>query len=355
VAIAPPTLLLAGGRGYSRRRRVEGEFMKRSAWALMLAGAAALVSAGGAAASRAAEAAAGLEQTAETDTLVAPLDLSLQPSAPESIYAPPEAMSEQNAVNAGGVNFTLYAIYSSDYVYRGIDRSETSASEDSGNMQIEGQMRFDLGRFPDLFMGVFTNINDADPISRFQEIRPYFGLELTARPIIFTVGNTFYIYPDRDEFNTAEVFARLKLDDSYFFRSDEPVFSPYVLAAWDYDKYDGFYIEAGVRHDFAIDELDVVLSPIARIAYVLNQKAFREVGLPGNDPGFESGTSGNDTGFQHYEIGMELSYGLNDVLKIPARYGQLDLKGYLFYTDQLENDLRASTELYGGVGIGFRY
>ena len=284
-----------------------------------------------------------------------PLDLAMQVGAPESIYAPPEAMAEELAVNAGGVNFTLNATFFSDYVYRGIDRSESSGREDSGNVQIEGQMRFELGRVPDLLMGVFTNINDADPISRFQEIRPYVGLELTARPIIFTVGNTFYIFPDRDQFNTSEVFARLMLDDSYFFRSDDPVFSPYVMAAWDYDKYNGFYIESGIRHDFTMEELPLTISPIARVAYVMNQKAFRTVGMPGLDPSFESGTSGPDTGFQHYELGMELRYGLNDLLNIPARYGKLDFTGYLFYTDGMKNDLRADTEIYGGVGVGFSY
>jgi len=291
----------------------------------------------------------------QAGALVTPLDLSLQGAVPESIYAPPEAMAEEQQVNAGGVNFRLDAFYSTDYVFRGIDRSETSGTEDSGNVQIDGQMRFELGRFPDLFLGVFTNINDADPISRFQEIRPYYGLELTARPIIFTVGNTFYIFPDRDAFNTAEVFAQLKLDDSYFFRTDDPVFSPYVMAAWDYDKHDGFYIEAGVRHDWALEGLPIVISPVARAAYVINHKAFREGGLTGNDPSFEAGTTGDDTGFQHYEVGLELTYRLNELLSIPARYGQLDLKGYLFYTDQLQNDLRADTELYGGLGVGFRY
>jgi hypothetical protein len=317
--------------------------MTRWLWTLVLGGAGLM--AGGV---RAADA-------PQQEDLVHPIDLSLQPQPPESIYAPPEAMAEETAVNAGGVNFKLYATYFSDYVFRGIDRSETSGREDSGNVQIDGQMRFELGRVPDLFMGVFTNINDADPISRFQEIRPYFGLELTARPIIFTVGNTFYIFPDRDDFNTAEVFAQLKLDDSYFFRTDDPVFSPYVMAAWDYDKGDGFYIEAGVRHDFQLEDLPLTISPIARVAYVLNNKAFRETGLPGADPSFESGTTGPDTGLQHYELGMELTYGLNELLSIPARYGKLDFKGYLFYTDQLENDLRADSELYGGVGVGFSY
>jgi hypothetical protein len=222
-------------------------------------------------------------------------------------------------------------------------------------MQVDGQMRFELGKLPDLFMGVFTNINDSDPISRFQEIRPYFGLELTARPIIFTVGNTFYIYPDRDQFNTAEVFARIKLDDSYFFRTDDPLFSPYILGAWDYDKYDGFYIEAGVRHDFKLEELPLTISPIARIAFVLNNAQFAQPVGPVSDPSFDFNDDGDDTGFQHYEVGLEVSYVLNGPLKIPARYGQFDVTGYLFYTDGLENDLRAATEIYGGVGVGFKY
>jgi hypothetical protein len=292
---------------------------------------------------------------AQDEPLVAPLSLSMQATPPESIYAPPEASLAETQVNAGGVNFTLNAIYWSDYVFRGIDRSETSGSEDSGNSQVEGTMTFDLGRFPDLFLGVFTNINDADPISRFQEIRPYFGLELTARPIILAVGNTFYIYPDRDDFNTSEVFARLMLDDSYFFRSDDPILSPYVMVAWDYDKSDGFYIELGVRHDFEFEDVPLTLSPVARVAYVNANKTFRTGGLPGLDPAFESGTSGSDSGFQHYELGMELTYALNDLLKIPPRYGKLDLRGFLFYTDGIDNDLRADTELYGGMGVRFSY
>ena len=95
----------------------------------------------------------------------------------------PRASSEEQAVNAGGVNIRLYVTYFSDYVFRGIDRSETGGNEDSTNLQFDGALRFDLGQFPDLFLGVFTNVNNSDPVSRFQEIRPYIGLELTARPI----------------------------------------------------------------------------------------------------------------------------------------------------------------------------
>src|SRR5215213_6116588 len=99
--------------------RVEGDFMKRFVRAMVSGAAAAVMSAvGGGGGARAAG--------AESTHLVTPLDLALQLESPESIYAPPEASSEANAVNAGGVNFTLNAIYFSDYIFRGIDRSETS-------------------------------------------------------------------------------------------------------------------------------------------------------------------------------------------------------------------------------------
>ena len=273
----------------------------------------------------------------------------------QSIYAPPAVTTDAQGINEGGVNVDLRFTYFTDYVFRGIDRSETSQAEDAGNLQFDGTLRWDLGRYPDLFMGVFTNINEDDPISRFQEIRPYFGLELTVRPLILTAGNTFYIFPDRDDSNTAEVWGRLALDDSYFFRTDDPVFNPYVLFAWDYDAGEGFYVEAGVRHDFEIEDTPLVLSPFARVAYVSDHNLFRTGGIDPADPSFAIGTSGTGSGFQHYEIGLEATYTLNQILNIPARLGRLDLKAYLFYTDGIENDLRADTEFFGGLGIGFSY
>jgi hypothetical protein len=282
-----------------------------------------------------------------------------QQQQPESIYAPPESPQMEQGSNEGPLSFNLTVGYWTDYVFRGIDRSESGGSEDSPNILFDGSMTFDLGRYPKLFLGVFSNIYDSDPISRFQEIRPYFGVEFTARPVKIDFGNSFYIYPDRDDFNTAELWAKMTLDDSYFFRSDDPIFSPYVMAAWDYDTYNGLYVELGIRHDFEIEDTPLTLSPIARIAYVSGNKEFRPVpeGTANSDPAFNFGPSGggNDSGFQHYEIGMEATYGLNELFNIPARYGKLDLKGYLFYTDGIDNKLRADSELYGGMGIGFSY
>lgn len=279
----------------------------------------------------------------------------------ESVYAPPEPPDPREGVNEGGVTLDLTVSYLTDYVLRGIDFGEFAASvrtdplalpgpeqplggaEDSPNLQVDSRVKFDLGKIPSPFFGVFVNVFDADPESRFQEIRPFFGFELTARPITFAVGHNSFIYPDRDDLNTTEVFGRMTLDDSYFLRTDEPIFSPYIFAAYDYELYDGLYTEAGVEHDINIEPLGIVLTAHASIAYVTGHQLFA------------LGEGLDDTGLQHYQLGLIGRYSLNDPLGIPMRYGRWMLNGYMFYTDGIENDLRAETQLWGGAGIGFSY
>ena len=287
--------------------------------------------------------------------------LTLMQSPYESVYAPPEPRDPQEGVNEGGVTLDLSVSYLTDYVLRGVDMGELAASvstdplalippgedigggEDSPNLQIDGRVSFDLGKLPSPFFGVFVNVFDADPESRFQEIRPFFGVKLTARPITFEAGHNSFIYPDRDDLNTTEVFGRITVDDSYFLRTDDPILSPYVFAAYDYDLYDGLYTEAGVQHDFNIEPLGIVLTAQASIAYVTGHQFFALV------------EGGDDTGLQHYRLGLIGRYNLNDSLGIPLRYGRWTFNGYLFYSDGIENDLRSDTQLWGGAGIGFSY
>lgn len=276
----------------------------------------------------------------------------------ESVYAPPEPAREDQGVNEGGVSFKLDISYMTDYVFRGIDRSESGGSEDSPNLQFDSAVSFDLGRWPHPFLGAFVNVYDSDPISRFQEIRPYFGADLRLRPFLFTVGHNNYIYPDRDRFNTAEVFLKVTFDDSYCFKTENPVFSPYVYAAYDYDAIHGEYIECGVSHDFVLEDLPITLTPQAHVAYVVSCDTFRAGNngpIAGPDPGFAFAATGHDTGFQHYQIGLVGKYSLNTLFNMPKRYGEFSLKGYLFYTDGIDNKLRADSEMWGGVGISFSY
>jgi hypothetical protein len=280
--------------------------------------------------------------------------LSLEPDV-DTVYAPPEPEREDSGVNEGGVNLNFDFRYMTDYIFRGVDRSESGGAEDSPNLQFDTQLTFNLGRFPHPFIGVFSNIYDSDPISRFQEIRPYFGLELNVRPILFQVGHSSFIFPDRDRFNTNEIWAKMTLDDSYFFRTDQPILRPSVLLAYDYDVNHGAYLELGVSHDFAIEDTPITITPVAHIAYSDQFQMFVKPTGPVADPAFDFGASGHASGLQHYDVGLVVTYALNQSLHIPQRYGTFDIKGFLFYTDGIDNDLRADTEIYGGFGLSFSY
>jgi hypothetical protein len=256
----------------------------------------------------------------------------------ESVYAPPTPPAEDNGYNAGAVHTDIDVSYFTNYVYRGVDQFDSTF-----NLQFLGKMSFDLGKAPHPFIGIFTNVAESDPTSNFQEIRPYFGADWTVRPLTFTAGLNTYIYPNREDMQTAEFFGKLTLDDSYFTRRDQPLLSPYIMAAYDYDKYNGWYVQAGLEHAFIFADTGLTLTASAAVAYVsgLSQYAVS--------------TGGNDSGFQHYQVGLEAKYSLNTLLNVPRRYGEWTLQGYLFYTNGLRNDLKADTLLYGGGGIGFSY
>jgi hypothetical protein len=268
--------------------------------------------------------------------------LSLSPDD-ESVYAPPALPSERGGLNEGGVNFGLNVMYLTDYVFRGVDRGEGAGKEDSPNTQFDARVDFNLDRLPHPFIGTFVNVFNSDPISQFQEVRPYFGIDWNIRPLRIEVGHQTFLFPDRDEANTAEVYGKLTIDDSALWGTEEAILSPYLLAAYDYDLNKGWYFEFGISHRFEFEDAGLTITPTARAAYIANQQVFAET------------VGGEDSGFQHYDIGFTVTYSLTRLLDVSPRYGDWQLTGVLFYTDSIENDLLADTQLWGGIGIGFRY
>ncbi|HEX2973066.1 MAG TPA: hypothetical protein VHP11_12080 [Tepidisphaeraceae bacterium] len=265
--------------------------------------------------------------------------------ADQSVYALPTATSEEQGINAGGVNLDMKVVYLTDYIYRGVNRGEAlNAGRNVGNanFQFDGTLAWNLGKLPHPFVGILTNVLDSDPVSNFQEVRPFFGAEWRIRPLVIAAGNTLYTFPDRGELDTSEVWTKITLDDSTLFHSDTPVLSPYIYGAYDYDLYNGWYLEAGVSHDFPIEKTGLTVTAVADVAYVASQ-------------GYFAGPQGDDTGFQHYEVGLIGRYSLNELLNIPMRYGQWSVNGYLYYTDGLSDELLSDTTVWGGVGIQFTY
>jgi hypothetical protein len=269
-----------------------------------------------------------------------PLRLLLQPD-PETVYAPPALVLPEEQVNEGGVNFELSLAYLSDYMFRGQRRFGDEVNR-RGNFQYDGVVRFDLGRMPHPFFGVFVNVARGDEVSRFQEIRPQLGFDWTVRPLTLSLGHTSYIFPDRQDVDTSEVWLRLSIDDSFIWDTDQAILQPYLLAAYDYRRDDGWYMQLGVEHHFRVPDTDIRLRAVGHVAYVHGLARYAT-------------EAGRDRGFPYYQVGVTGSYGLNTLLNIPRRYGQWELEGYLLYNGRVDRRMQADDGLWGGAGVRFSY
>jgi hypothetical protein len=282
----------------------------------------------------------------------APVLLSDTPPADQGVYTLPNPEEPGQGANLGGVNLLLDADYFNHYIYRGVDHSigespaanifKTKAS--TLNLEFNSKLEFDLGKLPHPFVGLFADVYDADPKSRFQEIRPTYGVDWTVKPFTLEGGGNTYIYPNRKSFNTAELYGKVTFDDSFLYRSDKPMLSPYFLGAYDYDKNNGWYLEAGVKHDFVLEDFGLTLTPQADLAYII-----------GYQEQFVFINELHDTGFQHYDVGLKTTYSLNHLFQFSQRYGEFDVQGFFFYTGPINGELTATSDIWGGVGIGFSY
>ncbi|MEM1010898.1 MAG: hypothetical protein AAGI46_01615 [Planctomycetota bacterium] len=259
---------------------------------------------------------------------------------PETIYGPPPLQTPGTGFNDGAVGFAASAIYSTDYVFRGLEIVEAVTNEDAANLGITAELAFDLGRLPDPFVRVRTNTAGGDDVSNFQVIRPTVGFSWETDLFEFVVAHQSFTYPDRNELDSAEIFVELDVNDAALGDGEGKLFGPYVFAAYDYDSFEGTYVEFGARRNERIGESSLSLGYEGHVAYVDNLE-----GLFG----------GSGSGFQHYQFGLLAAYELNTLLNISRRYGKWTLGGQVYYTDGIDNDLAADTQIWGGGGISFAY
>ncbi len=261
-----------------------------------------------------------------------------------SVYAIPPPPKEDEGVNAGGAHFDVDFAYYNRYVYRGVDHSAISSRGNSLNLVLQGRMSFDLGAYPHPFVGVLTNLEENDPVSRFQEIRPFIGVDWNLRPFLLEIGHISYIYSQRETFDTSEVYGKVTLDDSLLLHSRQPLLSPYAMAAYDYQRSNGWYFEVGVKHDFIFDDIGLTLTLESDVGYINH---LRQLFLFVNET--------RETGLQHAEVGLTATYSLNSLLNISKRYGEFDVKGYVFYSDKLTKNITANNVVWAGTGLAFKY
>jgi hypothetical protein len=284
-----------------------------------------------------------LSTAANTDVVLADvLGYQEDPFASQSAETPPEWGDQQ--LNNGGTHFSLDFAYANHYVYRGVDHDAVATHGNSLNLLIDGKLEFDLGKYPHPYVELFTNVYDADPVSRFQEVRPIVGAYWDVKPFDLDLSSVNYIYPERETFNSPEVDFKITLDDYLLLDADKPIVSPYVLGAFEYQKYEGWYIETGMKHDFFFEDWGLTITPEFNVGWISGLKQQ-----------FVFINTQHCTGWQHFELGVTISYSLNTLLNVSKKFGEFDVKGYGFYDDRLSADITSSNAFWGGIGLGFKY
>jgi hypothetical protein len=263
---------------------------------------------------------------------------------PESVYPPPEPyIGDEPRELQTGFRFALDTRYLTDFIWRGIERFDAGRNEDEANLQFDTRIGFDLGKLPHPYVRLFVNVAENDPISSFEEVRPEVGFDWPVRPFVISTGYTSYIFPDREDIDTSEVFLKLAFDDSVLFHTERPVLNPYILGAYDFDVYQGLYVEAGINHTLPIENTGLVFIANAHAAYVNSYDLFA------------INPDESNTGFQHWQVGITAKYTLNTLLNIPDRFGKMSLTGFINYTDSIDEELIATDQLWGGAGFTLEF
>lgn len=265
--------------------------------------------------------------------------------APDSVYPPvlPELPPDPADAPVGKIGFDLTAIAYTDYVFRGLERFEAGRTEDRPNVQFDARVALDLGRLPHPFVGAFANLSTGDPVEELQEVRPTVGFTWDLGFVDVLAANAFYAFPERDDLETAEVQAAVRLDTTALFRSERPLPTPYGFAAYDYDRWNGLYVEAGVDWKFPVETTGLTFTFGGAAAYA------RQL------DGFYGPEGGADDGFPYYEVRADAVYELNQLLNIPERFGRVRALLQVRYTGAIEEELGATEQLWGGVGVGIAF
>ncbi|MEM6560789.1 MAG: hypothetical protein AAF656_04240 [Planctomycetota bacterium] len=260
--------------------------------------------------------------------------LLLTADPPRTIYGAPREMPDvvESPWSIGG---NVATGWSSDYVFRGFEILEPGGREDSGNYYLDAQLTLERDNRPVVYVELFANAAESDPLVEFQTYQPTIAATGRIDALQWTVGHTSFFYPERPQLRSNEVFVEFEyiqntavIDDDYW--------QPFVLAAYDYDRFDGLYAEAGLR----------LFVPMLEPAYLNFEAAVAAVADHDQFGG---------SGLQHYRVGVTAGYELNELLNVSRSRGRVSIEGTLVYTDGIDDDLASTTQLHGGVGVRLQF
>lgn len=198
----------------------------------------------------------------------------------------------------------------------------------------------------------------------FQEVdyMPTWTYGIPKTPLTFSLTYDYYELPPYKntpgggvEDNGQEFWFGLALDDSCIF--GKPVFSPYVTVVQDIDHIGGTWVDLGVKHDFKLAEFGCSRTPL------LKDMTLTPGIVLGIDHRYDDVVVGNRPGthFSCITYGLTGVYDLSKALKIPKKYGDIYIKGFLDFKQELHDYHVHGTypvlrnDFYEGVALGYSW
>lgn len=262
-----------------------------------------------------------------------------------------------------------YSLYS-DYVSRGMNLSEYSGEgREKPNHQVSATVSVDLANllndegasYGSLEFGTFLEwfgaqheINPDGGQQNLQEVdyTISWAYDIEAIASTFTLGYSFFNYPNTKPFNTQEWTAKLDHNDAWMWKwlfadNEDGVLNPFIFFLQD-TKFapKGIWIETGISHDFSVFE-HVTITPSLTLG--IDHRYL--------DPILATGRSGS-TRLAYLQYGMNFGYSLSEAMNWSDKYGEVVWAAFLYFNDALgtaEDNDTIQDEFFGGTSITWSF
>ena len=262
------------------------------------------------------------------------------------------------------LTFNLTYVYTNKYIFRGINFSDGPGMNDQLTLNAEYDTKsfgvFGATGWFEWFQGQKHLTPWAE--GNLQEVDYSFYWKYLIEPIgtTFETGYIHYTFPpyryagapkgssDQD----GEWYFKLAFDDSKWFGTKTPIFSPYYAFYLDTDAAaQTSWMEVGISHAFALSDLGMGEVP------VLKNITLTPSMILGMQNGYYAAFGLEDssqTRCANLQWGLDAAYDVSSAFHISPKYGKMTLGGFLYWSEALDT-AAIQNQLYGGLKLGYSW
>jgi hypothetical protein len=293
----------------------------------------------------------------------------LADAASDPITLAAEAAAEAEKRCPVDVALNYYLV--SDYIFRGINRSEyRGEGREDLNHQWDVTFELPLDKVgmkgwgtigytawfeyfagQEHLTGSANNLQEIDHTIYWTKSYPELYSDFTFGWTAFVFPNVSGGVPDR----TFEFFMEYGFHDRLLWKQllgiDENLINPTFFYAHDYDiTGGGAYFEFAFSHEFNVGKLaasealeDLTVTPSWALAL-----DHRYLGPISGHPDHRTDK------FAFHRFGLDVAYRLTDLLHVPAGWGDITISGQLYFQDAIEDEI-LNDEFYGGMTLSYAW